>query len=376
MKQYDLAIVGAGMLGLSHALAAARKGLNVLVLEADRQAEGASIRNFGMFLPMGMPEGDSYHRAMHSREILVPLLREIGLWSDPSGSLTVAHHDDEMQVLSEFCKRTAHGRHHCQLLNRLQILERCPSLNPEGVVGGLFSDTEITLNPRLLIPALTRYLRQQHGVDFRFGHRVTDIRLPEVQTTREVFRTSHVVVCTGAGFDSLYPDVHERHLSRCKLQMLRTAPQPDGVRLPAMMITGLSLAHYQAFAGCPSIGQLQHRLAKDYQQYLDYGIHILHAQHNDGSVLIGDSHEYDEQISPFHKAQIEQLILAGSRDVLNLPTSVLMERWTGYYAKAKTGHCFQREISPGILLVNGVGGTGMTTGLALAVDGLNDFLNG
>ncbi len=375
MKQYDLAIVGAGILGLSHALAATRKGLKVLVLDADRQAEGASIRNFGMFLPMGMPEGDGYRRAMHSREMLVPLIREMGVWSDPSGSLTVAHHDDEMQVLSEFCKRTEHGRHHCQLLNRQQILEQCPSLNPQGVMGGLFSNTEITLNPRLLIPALTRYLKQQHGVDFRFCHRVTGIRLPEVQTTREVFRASRVVVCTGAGFDSLYSDVHERHLSRCKLQMLRTEPQPDVFSLPAMMISGLSLAHYPAFSGCPGIGQLQGRLERDYRQYLDYGIHILHAQHNDGSVLIGDSHEYDDQISPFHKAQIEQLILAGSGDVLKLPVKTVMERWTGYYAKAKTGHCFQREITPGVLLVNGVGGTGMTTGLALAVDGLNDFLN-
>ncbi|WP_164128136.1 FAD-dependent oxidoreductase, partial [Stenotrophomonas maltophilia] len=46
-RTYDLAIVGAGILGLAHALAAARLGKRVIVLDRDSQANGASIRNFG-----------------------------------------------------------------------------------------------------------------------------------------------------------------------------------------------------------------------------------------------------------------------------------------------------------------------------------------
>ena len=46
-RQYDLAVVGGGIIGLAHAYLAARKGLKVVVIERDGAATGASVRNFG-----------------------------------------------------------------------------------------------------------------------------------------------------------------------------------------------------------------------------------------------------------------------------------------------------------------------------------------
>jgi glycine/D-amino acid oxidase-like deaminating enzyme len=49
----DIIVVGAGIVGLAHALHAARAGQRVLVLDRDAQANGASIRNFGFVAVTG-----------------------------------------------------------------------------------------------------------------------------------------------------------------------------------------------------------------------------------------------------------------------------------------------------------------------------------
>jgi glycine/D-amino acid oxidase-like deaminating enzyme len=46
-QRADLVIVGAGIVGLAHAYAAARRGLSVLAADRDCRANGASVRGFG-----------------------------------------------------------------------------------------------------------------------------------------------------------------------------------------------------------------------------------------------------------------------------------------------------------------------------------------
>lgn len=54
---YDVAVVGAGIVGLAHALAAVRRGKRVVVIDRDARANGASVRNFGFVTVTGQAAG-------------------------------------------------------------------------------------------------------------------------------------------------------------------------------------------------------------------------------------------------------------------------------------------------------------------------------
>src|SRR5580658_6678704 len=67
--RFDLAVVGAGIIGLATALAAVKRGLRVVVIDRDAQANGASVRNFGFVTITGQQRGAMWQRARRSREV-------------------------------------------------------------------------------------------------------------------------------------------------------------------------------------------------------------------------------------------------------------------------------------------------------------------
>ncbi|GAF58689.1 putative secreted oxidoreductase [Psychrobacter sp. JCM 18902] len=68
-KQYDVVVVGGGIVGLASAYAAVKKGLKVALVEREAQNKDASIRNFGFVTVSGQRSGEHWQRAMHSRNI-------------------------------------------------------------------------------------------------------------------------------------------------------------------------------------------------------------------------------------------------------------------------------------------------------------------
>ena len=75
-RRADVAIVGAGILGLAHAWHAARAGKRVVIFERHQQAQGASVRNFGLIWPIGQSAGFLHQTAMRSRELWTDVLAE------------------------------------------------------------------------------------------------------------------------------------------------------------------------------------------------------------------------------------------------------------------------------------------------------------
>src|SRR5215467_2681870 len=250
----DVAVIGGGILGLAHAFASARRGLRVVLFERSPRATGASIRNFGMIWPIGQPAGEMYALAMQSRAIWLEILKEMALPHSPAGSFHVVYQHDEAAVVREFTEIAPGLGYQCAWLDAADILERSSAVRPDGLLGGLWSETEITVDPRLILSSLPEYLNRKYGVQLRYGTAVTSIELPRIKAGAEEWRTDYAIVCGGDDFETLFPaDFATSGVTRVKLQMLRTPPQPKGWLLGPALAAGLTLRFYPAFNICTTL---------------------------------------------------------------------------------------------------------------------------
>jgi D-hydroxyproline dehydrogenase subunit beta len=367
----DVAVVGGGIVGLAQAWSAAKRGLSVVLFERDPRAQGASVRNFGMIWPIGLPAGPLREAALSSRRLWQEIAAETGIWHDPCGSLHLAYAADEMAMLSEFAEAAPALGYEVALLEAAAVRRLSAAVNVDGLLGGLWSPTEMAINPRQAVAVIPRWLRERFGARLCFGTTIQRIDLPNLDSTDgRRWRVGKALVCGGADFHTLFPDVFaQAGLRRCKLQMMRTAPQPEGWRMGPMIACGLTLRHYQTFARCPSLARLQQRIAAESPELDRFGIHVMAAQNDRGEVVLGDSHEYDEAIEPFDKCVIDELILGQVRRLICLPAEHIASRWHGIYAKHSTLAEFVAQPRPGVTIVVNTCGLGMTLSFGLAEQG-------
>jgi FAD dependent oxidoreductase TIGR03364 len=364
----DLAVIGAGIVGLAHALAAARRGKRVVLLERTAHATGASVRNFGLVWPIGQPDGPRHTRALRSREIWAEVAGAARLHLAATGSLHLAYHDDEWALLQEFAATPLGSCHGRDLLSPRETLLRSTVVNPTGLRGALWSPTEATVDPRQAIRTLPEWLRDRHGVTLQFSTMVHAINLPRIDTTAGPVFAEQAIVCSGADFETLYPATFAAApLTRCKLQMLRTVAQPPGWSLGPALCAGLTLTHYDSFRHCPGLTALKARVQAEFPFHVAHGVHVLLSENSRRELTIGDSHHYGLTPEPFDREDINAAILGYLRTFAVAPTLTIAERWHGVYPKLTDGGSeFIASPAPGVTIVNGLGGAGMTQSFGLA----------
>lgn len=366
--QYDLAVVGAGVVGLAHALAAAERGLSVVVVDRDAQANGASIRNFGLVVVTGQEPGPSLRRAKRSREVWLKVAPEAGIDILHRGKLVVAQRPEALALLEAF-KAGSDGQD-CRLLNRAEAVAEQPGIDGARIVGGLFSPHELRVESREALPKLAAFLADRHGVAFMRGVAVSGIAPPIVETSHGPLRAAKIVVCPGDDLATLYPDRIARYgVRRCKLQMMRLVD--PGLALQSALVSDLSLLRYGGYAALPEAAALRHRLTEDCPLALANGVHLIVVQSADGSLVVGDSHHYGQTPDPFASGEIDRLILDEFATLFGRIPAVLA-RWTGTYASApEAGFCDAPHEDVRLVMVTS--GTGASTGFAIGEETIDDL---
>ncbi|MEW6392372.1 MAG: TIGR03364 family FAD-dependent oxidoreductase [Pseudomonadota bacterium] len=370
LKQgFDLAVVGAGIVGLAHALAAARLGKRVVVVDRDAQANGASVRNFGFVTVTGQERGAVWSHARRSAEVWREVGEAAGIDVLQRGLTMIARRPEAEAVLKAFLETEM--AEDCAWRDVDALADRLPTRGQ--VLGGLTSSVDLRVESRTAIPRLAAWLEVAHGVTFLRGVSVRGVETGRLETSAGVVTADAIVVCPGDDLATLFPDSFARAgVTRCKLQMLRLAD--PGWRLPAPVMSDLGLVRYLGYAALPEAKALRARLEAEQPAHLEHGVHLIVVQSADGSLVVGDSHHYAPTPDPFARDDVDALILDEFAQVFGQAPPPVIERWIGTYASA-SGHSLVETPAPGVRLAVVTGGTGASTAFGLAETVIADLLD-
>jgi FAD dependent oxidoreductase TIGR03364 len=360
-QHYDLVVVGAGIIGLAAAYSARQRGLKVAVVERTAKSVGASVRNFGFVTVTGQRRGTHWQRAMKTRNIWAQIAPQAGIEVVHQGLYVLAQRPEAADLLDAFLQ-TEMGEA-CRWMSAAEAAQLVPLL--QSGQGVMYSPHELRVESRFAIPQLTQWLQVTQGVDFYWNTSVREVDLPQVRTSRGVFRAERCIVCPGHDIHTLYPEaIEQAGIQMCTLQMLRVQPaQP--VKLPGSVMSDLSLVRYEGYSELSQARPLKALLQRQQEEYLQSGIHLIAVQSSDGSLVVGDSHVYGPAEAPFASDVLDTLILNEMHSVLRLSGSVVTERWTGTYASA-ADVVFITSPSKGVVVGIVTGGTGASTSFAFA----------
>ncbi|MCQ4161657.1 TIGR03364 family FAD-dependent oxidoreductase [Roseomonas sp. GC11] len=359
----DLVVVGAGIVGLSVALAAARRGKRVTVVERNARAIGASIRNFGFVTISGQKAGEHWARACRARAVWQEVAEAAGIPILHRGLVMPAYRPEAEAVLDAFLA-TEMGAE-CRRLSASEARAHVPAIRATGMRGALWSPHELRVESRDAIPRIAAWLEARHGVSFRWSTAVTAISGTRITTSRGVIEAEACVVCPGDDFASVFPERIAAHgLRVCTLQMLRVMPAA-AARFGAAVMSDMSFARYEGFAELPEAAALCARLDAEQAEERRMGIHLIVVQSADGSLVVGDSHVYGDAPEPFAQDRLDAMILAEFDRVFDLPGRQVVRRWCGSYASASDRVVLVDKPAENIRIAIVTGGTGASTGFAL-----------
>jgi D-hydroxyproline dehydrogenase subunit beta len=358
-EHVDVAVVGAGIVGLAHAWEAHRRGATVLVVDAAARPHGASIRNFGHAC-ITPQTGPAAVFACEARTRWLELAARAGFTARETGTHVVARRAEELAVLEEF----AEARDDVTLMTADAFADAVP-VAPGPVRGGAFLPADLQVDPRAAVDAIVTFLADQ-GVRFAWRTAATGAATGVLTTTRGEVGAGTIVVATNHDLDRLFPRIaEEAGLVRCRLHMLRAAPS---LRKPltAPLLTGWSLLRYSGFAAAASADALRDRLGADLPEAVALDLNQMVTQHGDGSLILGDTHERGVDATPFESERGFALLLDETRALFGVDAVPVLERWQGVYASSPDREFVIDQPEPGVHVVTVASGIGMTTGLGIA----------
>lgn len=383
MNKYDVMIIGGGALGTFHAYHALQMGLTVLLLEKDKMPQSATTRNFGQVVPSGMDsKWQNYGRI--SLDIYNKIQQQFDISVRNNGTVYLASNEEEQTLIEELHQINKNNNYPSALLTKEQCLEKYSGLKKDYVTAGLFFAQEVTVEPRTMIHKVLQYLVEQKGLQYynyncAINCEAANDEVTVTTASNKEFKASKLIICNGSEFKTLYPDVFaQSELVVTKLQMLQTVPQKN-YTLPGSILTGLTIRRYESFYECASFQKIKE---KEDANSLEkkWGVHILFKQAADGSIILGDSHEYADakdmdELGYDMNTDINYFMISEAKKIIDLPSYDIQHQWYGIYSQCKERDIFEETIDGNIHIITGIGGKGMTGSAGYAQQSISNIFN-
>lgn len=368
------------MVGTMHAWQAVERGHEVVQIERESEARGASLRNFGQIWVSGRAGGEELDTALRARELWERIGAEVpGLGFRANGSLTPVRSAREYAVAEAAAARPDAAARGYELVTAEAAREINPALRG-AFEAALWCERDAAVEPRTAQPHLREALRAKADGRYTFlpGREVRQVAGPGVgpgavrDDHGDVHRGDVVVLATGAWLSGLVRElVPDLPVRRVRLQMMQTAPL--GERLTTSVADADSFRYYPAYRSAAldelTAGQAQAPIAAEHKMQL------LMVQREDGGLTIGDTHEYEH---PFAFDTLEdpyEHLTGVVESFLGRPLPKIRRRWAGVYAQCTdtTRVVHRQQVADGVWLVTGPGGRGMTCSPAIAETTANEL---
>jgi glycine/D-amino acid oxidase-like deaminating enzyme len=340
---YDVAIVGAGIVGAACADELARRGMRAVVVDREIVGSGATAAGMGHIVVMDDSDAQ-FALTRYSQQLWQQLRAELpdDVEYEQCGTIWVAADEEEMIEVRR--KRDFYGKRGVptELLDAQALQTREPNLRP-GVAGGLLVPEDGVLYP----PCAARFLMdraQKGGVNLRLGNAVERIGQGRIRLTDGSEVSAEIIVnAAGTYATDLTPGLE---IKRRKGHLVITERYPGFLRHQLVELGYLKSAH--SMSGDSVAFNVQPRRT--------------------GQILIGSSRQYGAEHKEVDNFVLVRMLERAQEYMPGLARISAVRTWTGFRAATpdKLPLIGPWTGDRSIFLATGHEGLGITTSLGTA----------
>ena len=282
----EVVVIGGGVIGASTAYYLAREGAEVMIVEADDLASGASGACDGFLFLQSKAPGPHLELAKESLSLYPEIASEleVDVEYNHCGSLVLAKTAEELKMLKSHVKKMKSAGLEVEMVGESDLQELCPAVAP-GIKGASYCRNDAQVNPTKLTLGLAKKA-QDLGATIMVNCRVENIvitndRVRELRTSAGSIHTRRVVCAAGIGSNQIGKmAIIDVPVMPRKGQILVTEPVEETLR--TIVADAGYLGIKLGLEGLPPASEEEKKL----------GLSFTAEQTADGNILLGSTREF------------------------------------------------------------------------------------